>query len=358
MLLKRGNVPRRARSRRGTARSPATHARKPFASRQRHARHRARRARADVADEDAADVLRPGSRIGTFDLIDVVGEGGSSTVFRAERTVDGIRQVVALKLLRRGLYTSDAKRQFRRERLALSQLEHPGTARFIEGGVTDAGVAYIALDFVDGMPITDFVREHRLDVRARLALFLEVCRAVEAAHRALIVHRDLKPTNVLVNVAGRVKLVDFGIAKLLDTDDGTRPGCLHSRQRMRRRSRNPALRSRPATDVYALGILLGEIMTGHRLNDDLGRTPSGPCRHRERAGRAAGIAVGHARSIARRSRQYRDEGPSRTSRSAAMPPLARSPTTSNACSTAGRSRRIHLRRGIARASSSRGIVAP
>jgi serine/threonine-protein kinase len=226
-----------------------------------------------LGDEDLPGI-GPGTLIGAFVLTDVLGEGGSSTVFRAERTVDGVRQIVALKVLRRGWHSPDAKRQFRRERRALAQLRHPNIAHLIEGGVTETGLAYIALEAVDGVPITDYVRAHRLDLRSRLMLFLRSCRAVEAAHRALIVHRDLKPTNVLVTTDGEVKLLDFGIAKLLDADDETQtrlpaftPAYAAPEQR------NGGLIT-TATDVYALGVLLGELVTGERVNDQSGRTPS------------------------------------------------------------------------------------
>src|SRR4029079_722513 len=158
-----------------------------------------------------------------------------------------------------------AQRQFRRERSALAQLRHPGIARLIEGGISESGLAYIALDLVEGTPITDHARTLRLDLRARLKLFLQVCRAVEAAHRALIVHRDLKPSNVLVTADGEVKLLDFGIAKLLDDE----PDATHTQHR----AMTPGYAApeqfsggaiTTATDVYALGVLLGELMTGHR----------------------------------------------------------------------------------------------
>jgi len=226
-------------------------------------------------DTEASFLPQPGSRVGSFELIGVVGEGGSSTVFRAERTVDGVRQTVALKLLRRALYSPEAKRQFRRERLALAQLQHAGIARLIEGGVTESGFAYIALDFVDGVPITEYARARRLDLQARLELFVEVCRAVEAAHRALIVHRDLKPSNVLVTRDGKVKLVDFGIAKLLDADDETEtrlPAFTPAYAAPEQRTGSPVT---TATDVYALGVLLCELVTGQRVNDGSNRTPSG-----------------------------------------------------------------------------------
>jgi serine/threonine-protein kinase len=219
----------------------------------------------------------PGSAIGAFTLIEKLGEGGSSIVYRAEREQAGVRQTVALKLLRRGLYSADEQRRFRSERLALAQLRHPGIAHLIEGGVTDAGVPYIALEFVDGAPITDYVREHRTGLRQRLQLFIAVCRAVEAAHRALIVHRDLKPSNVLVSADGEVKLLDFGIAKLLG-GDGEDDGLRTQTTAMTPAYAAPEQFSRglvtTATDVYALGILLGELVTGRRREHGDTRTPS------------------------------------------------------------------------------------
>jgi serine/threonine-protein kinase len=234
----------------------------------------ARAAAVAIGDAELSDALPPGSRIGPFELVAVLGEGGSSTVFHARREVQGVQQDVALKVLRRGLYSPDAQRQFRRERLALGQLQHPGIARLIEGGVTDNGLAYIALDLIEGQPITDYAREHRLDLRARLGLFLQVCRAVEAAHRALIVHRDLKPSNVLVTADGQVKLLDFGIAKLLDRNDETQTRLPAFTPAYAAPEQREGGLITTATDVYALGILLGELVTGQRLTGQTGRTPS------------------------------------------------------------------------------------
>ncbi|HEV2622312.1 MAG TPA: serine/threonine-protein kinase [Frateuria sp.] len=220
-----------------------------------------------IGETSVAQALPGGSRIGSFELVEVLGEGGSATVFRAFREAEGVRQEVALKLLARGLYTADAQRQFRREREALARLRHPGIARLIEGGITDGGLAYIALELVDGLPLTRYARERRLGLRQRLVLFLSVCRAVETAHRALIVHRDIKPSNVLVTAEGEVKLLDFGIAKLLDEDPS-------GATRTQHRALTPAYAApeqfaqqpvTTATDVYALGILLDELLSGrHR----------------------------------------------------------------------------------------------
>ena len=224
--------------------------------------------------------LPAGSRIGPFELLEVLGEGGSSTVFRAFRDVEGVRQHVAVKLLARGLYTAEARRRFHHEREALARLRHPGIARLIEGGIADNGLAYIALELVDGIPITRYAQEHVLSERQRLTLFLRVCRAVESAHRALIVHRDLKPSNVLVTAEGEMKLLDFGIAKLLDdTEDATRT---------RHHALTPAYAApeqftpgaiTTATDVYALGVLLRELLTGDRGARGEARTSHGASMH-------------------------------------------------------------------------------
>jgi len=232
------------------------------------ARDAAEAARA-IGVPDAGLVLPPGTRIGPFEILSVLGEGGSSTVFRAQRDSAGVRQPVALKILSRGVYSSDSQRQFRRERQALAQLTHPGIARLIEGGVTDAGVAYIALELVDGLAITAYARQWSIGLRERLLLFVQVCRAVEAAHRALIVHRDLKPSNVLVAAGGNVKLLDFGIAKLLESEDGeerTRLPMLTPAYAAPEQHANGSVTT--ATDVYALGVLLGELLTGQRLRSE------------------------------------------------------------------------------------------
>ena len=216
-----------------------------------------------------------GTQIGGFTLGEKLGEGGSSLVFLAHREQAGVVQRVALKLLRRNLYTPDEQRRFRDERRALSQLDHPGIARLIEGGLTDSGTPYIALELVEGESILDHARSHALDIPGRLRLFMAVCRAVEAAHRALIVHRDLKPSNVMVTAHGDVKLLDFGIAKLLDSED---------KEHTQHHPMTPAYAApeqftggqiTTATDVYALGVLLAELVTGRRHESGDSRTPSG-----------------------------------------------------------------------------------
>lgn len=219
-----------------------------------------------IGDASIAGTMPAGSRIGSFELIEVLGEGGSATVFRAFRQLEGVRQEVAIKLLVRGLYTPEAQKQFRREREALTRLRHPGIARLIEGNITESGLAYIVLELVDGQPITRYVHENKMGLRQRLDLFLMVCHPVEAAHRALIVHRDLKPSNVLVTAEGEVKLLDFGIARLLDEDAGDPvAGALRALTPAYAAPEQFAQASiTTATDVYALGLLLGELVTGKR----------------------------------------------------------------------------------------------
>lgn len=213
-----------------------------------------------------------GTRVGPFRLVSFLGEGGSSAVFRAERAAGDATQTVALKLLRSGLYSADARRRFQREQSILAQLSHPSIARLIEAGVSDAGVPYIAMEYVDGLPITWAALRGAFDLRTRLCCFLSLCRAVEAAHAALVVHRDLKPSNVFVTAANEVKVLDFGVAKLID---GTEEDADASTP-----TRSPAMTPEYAapeqfnagpvqtsTDVYSLGILLGELLTGRRLNE-------------------------------------------------------------------------------------------
>jgi serine/threonine-protein kinase len=234
------------------------------------------------ADEHAArmaaeEPLRPdgliGQSIGAFRLTRLLGQGGMAAVFLGEREGGDFRQRVAVKLLQRGLYSEIEQRLFRRERQLLAVLEHPNIARLIDGGVTAAGIPYLVIEYVDGQPITLHAADRRLEVRQRLELFLIVCRAVEAAHRSLIVHRDIKPSNILVAADGTVKLLDFGIAKLLEDDtEGATVGVFTPEY-----AAPEQLASAPvttATDVYALGVLLHELLVGQRPQGNPTRRPS------------------------------------------------------------------------------------
>ena len=223
-----------------------------------------------VADSILAESL-VGQRIGAFRLVRLLGKGGMAAVFLATREGRDFRQDVAIKLLRRGLYSEIEQRLFQRERRVLASLNHPNIARLIDGGLTDAGVPYLVMEYVDGEPITRHADARALGLRGRLGLFLTVCRAVEAAHRALIVHRDIKPSNILVTGEGAVKLLDFGIAKLLeDNVEGATVGVFTPDYAAPEQVAGKAVTT--ATDVYALGVLLHELLLGVRP----GKTPRRP----------------------------------------------------------------------------------
>jgi eukaryotic-like serine/threonine-protein kinase len=204
--------------------------------------------------------------IGPYTIIRELGRGGMGTVYLAERQGDGFRQRVALKVLRRGMDTDDVLGRFVTERRILASLSHPNIARLYDGGATDDGRPYLAMEFVEGEPITAYCDNHRLPVRRRLELALDVAGAVSAAHASLVVHRDLKPSNILVTGEGHVKLLDFGIAKLLDPGE---VGGTHTRTGLFLLTPDYAspeqLRGEPvttATDVYQLGVLLFRLLTG------------------------------------------------------------------------------------------------
>src|SRR5690606_22329804 len=152
-------------------------------------------------------------QVGPYRLVRLLGRGGMGTVYLAEREGDGFRQRVALKLLPHFLPAGDLLHRFRRERALLASLDHPGVARFIDGGRTEDGAPYYVMEYVDGEPITAYCDRRGLSLAARLALFEQVCDVVQHAHQRLIVHRDLKPGNIFVTEAGgqaQVKLLDFG----------------------------------------------------------------------------------------------------------------------------------------------------
>jgi tetratricopeptide (TPR) repeat protein/tRNA A-37 threonylcarbamoyl transferase component Bud32 len=232
----------------------------------------------DIGETEPCREYVIGSSIGAFRIEALLGEGGSARVFRATRSVEGVVQTVALKVLRHSHAAAQVRQQFDRERHALVRLSHRNIAQFIDGGVSAQGEAYIALEFVDGVQLLQHARTQQLSFRDRLRLMIQVTQAVSAAHRSLIVHRDLKPGNVLVTAGGEVKLLDFGIAKLLEPE----PESISDTQ-TQFRAFTPAYAApeqreggaiTTATDVYALGVILGELLTGERLSDGNGTTPS------------------------------------------------------------------------------------
>ncbi len=217
-------------------------------------------------DHETASFDRSGERCGHYRLERRIGRGGMATVYLAERADGQWDQQVAVKILRRGLDTEDVVRRFRSERQILSSLDHPHIARLLDGGTTDDGLPYLVMEYVEGEPITRYCDRRGLPVADRLSLFCDVARAVQRAHKRLVVHRDLKPSNILVDREGRVKLLDFGIAKLLsDTPlgDVTRTGLrpLTPAWASPEQVRGEAITT--ASDVYQLGLLLCVLLAGH-----------------------------------------------------------------------------------------------
>jgi len=247
---------------------------------------------ARLAAEEVLPESLIGQHIGAFRIVRALGQGGMAAVFLGERVGADFDQQVAIKLLRRGLYSELEQRLFQRERQVLAALDHPNIAHLIDGGVTAAGIPYLVMEHVDGVPITVHALAHRLDVRRRLKLFLRVCRAIEAAHRSLIVHRDIKPSNILVSADGEVKLLDFGIAKLLDEDDaGATVGVYTPDYAAPEQISGGTITT--ATDVYGLGVLLHELLLGIRPAGSPTRRPS------SRVGEiGAGQADGGAHALA------------------------------------------------------------
>ncbi len=227
---------------------------------------------ADAGAAERASLV--GARVGPWQLVREIGRGGMGTVYFAERVQGGFEQHAAVKLVRAGWDAGDMQRRFRDERRILAGLEHAGIARLIDGGETPDGKPYLAMEYIDGQPLCAHCDARRLPVAERLRLFLSVCAAVAHAHRNLIVHRDIKPSNLLVTRDGEVKLLDFGIARLLDVDAlATGTGL---RLFTPEYAAPEQVRGDPVTtsaDVYALGLVLFELLTGERPYGRAAATP-------------------------------------------------------------------------------------
>ncbi len=208
--------------------------------------------------------LPPGTRVGQYQIVSLIGEGGMGSVYRARRSDDVFQKEVAIKVVKRGMASGDLLRRFRRERQILARLEHPYIARVLDGGSTDDGLPYLVMEYVEGRTVLAYAAERELDLRSRLRLFLQVCEAVESAHQSNIVHRDLKPSNILVDTQGRPRLLDFGIAGLSDPDpDGSVTagglGMLTPQYASPEQVRGEPVTI--ASDVYCLGLILYELLT-------------------------------------------------------------------------------------------------
>ena len=234
-------------------------------------------AAADLASEVNPDERLVGTRLGPYRLISIAGHGGMGAVYRAMRDDGEFEQQVAIKLVRAAAESASAQHKFRQERQIMARLSHPNIARLLDGGSTHEGVPYLVMEFIEGEPITTWCISRALSVEERLRIFLMVCEGVEAANHDLVIHRDLKPSNILVTRDGSPKLLDFGIAKLLEPD--IRDGTLTDTQframtpdyAAPEQVRGEAVTA--ATDVYALGLVLYEVLTGVKAQRITNFTP-------------------------------------------------------------------------------------
>ena len=218
-----------------------------------------------------------GRQIGPYQVLRVLGKGGMGEVFLGLREAP-YKRYVALKVIRQGLDSPEVVARFNIERQILASLEHPGIARLLDGGITQDGISYLAMEYVEGQPISRYCDESRLSIDERLQLFLKVCEAVHYAHQNLVLHRDLKPTNILVTPRGEVKLLDFGIAKLMNPQLSPLPVPItqEAQRLLTPEYASPEqIRGEPlstASDVYSLGVLLYELLAGRRPHRLAGRS--------------------------------------------------------------------------------------
>jgi serine/threonine-protein kinase len=221
-----------------------------------------------------------GRQLGPWRVVAHIADGGMGAVYRAERADGQYEQQVAVKVLNPALVSAESRGRFQTERQILARLAHPLIARLLDGGSTEDGAPYLVMEFVDGEPIDAWCGRHAPDTAARLRLFVQVCRAVDFAHHNLVVHRDLKPGNILVDAHGAPRLLDFGIARLVDAEAATRTGdtVLTPTHASPEQITGGAITT--ATDIYALGVLLYDLLTG--------RLPHAP---------TTGSAVAMARAI-------------------------------------------------------------
>jgi eukaryotic-like serine/threonine-protein kinase len=206
---------------------------------------------------------RIGRHIGAYEIVEEIGHGGMGEVYRAVRADGQYDKQVAIKLVRVGLDTPALVERFRHERQILATLDHPNIARLIDGGATEEGVPYLVMELIEGRPIDEYCAEHYLEIKERLELFLQVCASVQYAHQRLVIHRDIKPSNILVTAQRVPKLLDFGIAKILDpagVSETTLLRPMTPEYASPEQIRGETITT--ASDVYSLGVVLYKLLTG------------------------------------------------------------------------------------------------
>jgi serine/threonine protein kinase len=221
-------------------------------------------------EEETHFRLLPGKRVGPYEILEEVAQGGMGAVYRAVRADGQYQQQVAVKIVRSELGAESAAARFRNERQILASLDHPNIAKILDGGTTSDGLLYFVMEFINGLAITNYCDQHKASIDERLKIFRTVCASVHYAHQHLVIHRDIKPGNILVTSEGVPKLLDFGIAKILDpsllaeTAAVTMAGLwvMTPEYASPEQVRGQAITT--ATDVYSLGLVLYELLTGHR----------------------------------------------------------------------------------------------
>jgi eukaryotic-like serine/threonine-protein kinase len=215
----------------------------------------------------AAQPVEAGQTVGPYRIVRQLSQGGMGAVYLARRADEQFEKQIAIKLIRAGLDTPELRNRFLSERQILARLEHPNIARLLDGGALENGLPYVAMEYVEGVPVTEYVQANKLTIRQCVRLFLAICEAVEYAHRNLVVHRDIKPANILVNREGSAKLLDFGIARLVSSDGAASAPATRMAERLMtpefaspEQIRGEAVTT--ATDIYSLGVLLYILMAG------------------------------------------------------------------------------------------------
>src|SRR5258708_4342725 len=224
---------------------------------------------AQVASVAPASGLQPGARVGPYELIRLLGAGGMAEVWLARRADGAFKREVALKLPMSSRLRKDLEPRFARERDILASLEHPHIARFYDAGIDPNGLPYVAMEYVQGQPLTEWCDAQRLGIPVRLELFRQVLEAAQYAHEKRVIHRDLKPSNILVTEGHQVRLLDFGVSRLLEADESDRTPLtsVHGRAFTPDYASPELLRGDPIdarSDIYSLGVVLYELLTGVR----------------------------------------------------------------------------------------------